>query len=378
MTFDTVVIGAGIVGLACARECSRKGHPTLLIERNDSFGQETSSHNSEVLHSGIYYPTGSLKARLCVAANRAIYDECERLGVWSRRCGKLIVAVTEDEEPDLQALFERGMANGVEGMQILDGPQVAKLEPHIRCRSAIFIPGTGIVDSHELMKAYLREAREMGTDILYGAEFLGGVKTAGRFELTIREHTGEPVKIETEHVINAAGLSCDQVAEGFGIDIDSAGYRLHPNRGHYFAVAPAKGRLVSHLVYPVPSKHLVGTGIHMTIDRVGRMKLGPDTEYIDRSLPRSAWYRFDPSRKEKFFDAVVAYFPDLSIDDLTPDQIGVRPKIRGSDSEVRDFVIASESGRGLAGLVNLIGIESPGLTCAAMIAEEAVRTMPGN
>lgn len=378
MTCDVVVIGAGIVGIACGRECASQGLSTVIIERHDSFGQETSSHNSEVIHSGIYYPTGSLKARFCVEGNRMMYEDCERLGVFTRQCGKLIVAVGPDELPTLEVLYARGLANGVDRIQYLEAPDVRKLEPAITCTAAILLETTGIVDSHGLMRAYLREARDRGAEIAFGTEFMAVEHKEEWFDLVVREHDGSITRLKTRRVINAAGLACDRVAAAFGIDPDEAGYRLHPNRGHYFAVNPAKARLVSRLVYPTPSPHLVGTGIHMTIDRAGQLKLGPDTEYVNPDQPQDAWYTFDETRKQKFYDAVVRYFPALTPDDLSPDQIGVRAKIKGSDTAVKDFIIQSESARGLDGLVNLIGIESPGLTCAAMIAREAVRILMEN
>jgi len=368
MILDVVIIGAGVIGLACARECARLGLATLVVERHSSFGQETSSRNSEVLHSGIYYSPGSLKAKLCVAANLQLYDECRRLGVWARQCGKLIVAVTEEEEPDLAALHKRGQENGVQGMEVLDARQVAKLEPHIRCRSALFLRRTGILDSHEMMRAFLREAHDHGAEVAYGIEFMNGEQRSDHLSLQLREHGKDIVDLESRWVINAAGLSCDTVAAGFGIDIDVAGYRLHHNRGHYYAVSPAKSKLVSHLVYPMPNKHLVGAGIHITIDRAGQLKLGPDTEYLSDGLTPAEWYSFDDSRKERFFDAVVRYFPKLELSDLHPDQIGVRPKLKGSETTLKDFIIAHEREKGLPSLINLIGIESPGLTCAAEIA----------
>jgi L-2-hydroxyglutarate oxidase LhgO len=217
------------------------------------------------------------------------------------------------------------------------------------------------------MRAYLREAHEHGAEVAYGVEFVAGEQKAGYLALKLREHGKELADLESRWVINAAGLSCDAVAAGFGIDIDAAGYRLHHNRGHYYSVSSSKSALVSHLVYPMPNKHLVGAGIHITIDRAGQLKLGPDTEYLADGLSPEDWYTFDDSRKEKFFQAVVRYFPKLELTDLHPDQIGVRPKLRGSETTLKDFVITGEAGRGLPSLIDLIGIESPGLTCSAEI-----------
>lgn len=370
MDVDVLIIGGGIVGLACARESAKLGHSTLLIERHSSVGQETSSRNSEVVHSGIYYALGSLKAKLCLAGNTITYKDCERLNVWYRRCGKFIVAVTQEEEPELEKLYKRGVENGVHGLMIMSGEEVKKLEPFIHCTSAIHVPSTGIVDSHELMKAFYNEARSAGADFGFGIEFLDVVDVRKGFTLRLKDTGGENVEIASRVVINSAGLSADKVAQAFGIDVVEAGYKIYPNRGHYFRVSVSKSRLVSRLIYPMPHPQLVGMGIHITLDKAGQCKLGPDAEYINGSVPESDWYKFDESKREKFYRAGVRYFPSLELEDLSSDQVGVRPKIQGPSEPIRDFIIAEESGRGLPGLVNLIGIESPGLTCAGEIAKE--------
>ncbi len=368
MKTDVVIIGAGVIGIACAAESALQGNATLCIDRHESFGQETSSRNSEVIHSGIYYPTGSLKARLCVAANNNLYRECERAGVWTRRCGKLIVAVSPEEEPALESLYQRGLANGIREISVLDAAQVQRMEPHIRARYAIYLPSTGIIDSHQLMRQTMIEAQVRGADFAFGIEYLGAGPIPGGYRLAMKDTTGERTEIDTAIVVNAGGLWCDRIAHSFGIDIDAAGYRLHHNRGHYYSVSPAKSRLVSHLVYPLPHPQLVGAGIHITIDKAGQLKLGPDTEYLDPSVPESEWYKFDDTRREKFYSAVRRYFPPLELSDLSPNQVGVRPKLVGSENALKDFCIIEESRRGLPGLINLINIESPGLTSSREIA----------
>ncbi|MBI1803942.1 MAG: NAD(P)/FAD-dependent oxidoreductase [Ignavibacteriae bacterium] len=375
MDADVVIVGAGVIGLACAAASVSKGFTTILVEQHNSFGQETSSRNSEVIHSGIYYLPGSWKARLCVRGNRMMYAECARLGVWHRRCGKLIVAVAEDEEPELQKLYERGHENGVEGLELLTKEQAQRIEPYIYCQAALHVPSTGIVDSHELMKAYATEAVQHDATIVYGVQFIGAARHATGYAVRLREVSGDETKIETRTIVNAAGLYADQVAASFGIDINTAGYRLYPNRGHYFRVSATKSRLVSRLIYPIPPRNKEGLGIHVTVDRAGQCKLGPDTEYIDSSIPASEWYRFDESRKERFHQAASRYFPAIELDDLSPDQVGVRPKLQQPGGNILDFIIQEEEARGLPGLINLIGIESPGLTCAPAIAQEVVRLM---
>jgi L-2-hydroxyglutarate oxidase LhgO len=222
MDVEVIVIGAGIVGLACARESARQGFSTLLIERHESFGQETSSRNSEVIHSGIYYDPGSWKARLCPAGNRTMYEDCRRLGVWHRRCGKLIVAVTAEEEPEIQKLYDRGVTNGVEDLSLINADQTAQMEPNIRCCSAIYLPSTGIVDSHELMKAYLNEASSLGADVAFGVEFVGVDDKKDGYRLALRERGGGAQKITARFVVNSAGLGAENVARSFGIDVDKA------------------------------------------------------------------------------------------------------------------------------------------------------------
>jgi L-2-hydroxyglutarate oxidase LhgO len=372
MDYDVLIIGAGIIGLATAAESAKRGFSTLVVERHPSFGYETSSRNSEVIHSGIYYTPGSLKARLCLAGNLSLYAECERLGVWHRRCGKLIVAVTAEEEPELEKIHQRGITNGVPDLQFLDEAQAKKLEPNIKCRRAVNVPSTGIVDSHELMKAYMNEAHAHGADMAFGIEFIGGKVSRNSYSLRLKETGGELTQTTARFVINAAGLSGGSVAASFGIDSEAAGYRIYPNRGHYFRVSAARSRLVSRLVYPVPPPKLVGLGIHITIDRAGQVKLGPDNEYLDVSVPPEEWYRFDDTRQEQFYAAALRYFPALERGDLSPDQVGVRPKIQAPGETIKDFIIQEESERGLPGLMNLIGIESPGLTCSHEIAKEVV------
>lgn len=372
MQYDLVIIGAGVVGLACGAEGAKYGLSTLVVERHESFGQETSSRNSEVIHSGIYYPTGSLKARLCVTANKNLYNECNKTGVWNRRCGKLIVAVEPDEIEPMKKLYQRGIDNGVEGLKLIDASEVKKYEPSIRSVGAIYLPTTGIIDSHELMKSYLAEIKSYSGDVAFGVEFLKGEMKNGLLQLRFQDNNDIEMKVESRFVVNSGGLWADKVASRFGIDIENSGYKMHHNRGHYYTVSSQKSKLISHLVYPLPHQHLVSVGIHITIDKAGQVNLGPDMDYLDPSIPESEWYKFDETRKEKFFEAVKRYFPAIELSDLSPGQVGVRPKLKGSEDQVKDFIIREESDRSLRGLINLIGIESPGLTCSREIAREVV------
>jgi L-2-hydroxyglutarate oxidase LhgO len=375
LTVEVVIVGAGIVGLACASECGHAGYTTLLVEQHRSFGQETSSRNSEVIHSGIYYPTGSLKAELCVRGNRTTYKDCERFGVWHRVCGKLIVAVTPEEEGELETLFARSKANGVSGITMMTQQQAKRYEQHIRCSAALYLTTTGIVDSHQLMSAYARDAEQAGATILFGTNFLGAEKTGDGYRVRLREADGTESEVNADRLVNAGGLHAIEVAQSVGLDTDRCKYKMYPNRGHYFRIPMGKSALISHLVYPVPPKHFAGLGIHMTLDKAGQVKLGPDTEYIDPALPADMWYTFDESRKETFHKAVARYFPALTLSDLTPDQVGVRPKIQGPGAPMQDFIIANEKKHGYPGLIDLIGIESPGLTCAREIGKKVVEML---
>jgi L-2-hydroxyglutarate oxidase LhgO len=271
MTTEVVIVGAGVVGLACAAESASRGFSTLVVERHHSFGQETSSRNSEVIHSGIYYPRNSLKARLCVAGNDALYRRCDRAGVWTRRCGKLVVAVALDELPKLEAIHANGTANGVEGLRLVDEREARKLEPNISCVAALLVPSTGLVDSHELMRSFIVEAKEGGADFAYDVTLEAAEKIADGYRLRLREVSGEATEIESRWVVNAAGNACDDVAAMFGIDVDAAGYRIHHNRGHYYRVSNARGKLVTRLIYPVPPPKFASIGIHITLDRAGHV-----------------------------------------------------------------------------------------------------------
>jgi L-2-hydroxyglutarate oxidase LhgO len=355
--FEIVVVGAGVVGLAVAAELAPR-HPELLIlERHERHGSETSSRNSEVIHAGMYYPTGSLKARLCVEGNRRVYELCARHAIPHRRLGKLIVAVRAEEEPELERLLERGTRNGVE-LRLLSGAEARELEPNVPARSALLSPSTGIVSAHGLMDALLQRALAAGALLQARSELVAVERRGADYRLEVRTPAGVE-SVTSERVVNAAGLECDRVAALFGIDVDAAGYRLHYCKGSYFAVTPAKAGLLSRLVYPVPSA--VSLGVHALPDLGGRLRFGPDVEFLP---DRRCDYSVDPGKRPAFAEAVRRLVPSLRDEDLLPDMAGVRPKLQAPGEPPRDFVVADESARGLAGLVDLVGIESPGLTAA--------------
>lgn len=355
------VIGAGAVGLAVAARLAPRFPDLVVLERHERHGQETSSRNSEVIHAGMYYAPGSLKARLCVEGNRLIYEACARHGLPHARLGKLIAATRADEVEDLERLLERGRENGV-SLRLLSAAEARALEPDVPSVAALLSPDTGILSAHALMDHLLHAARAAGAVLQPRSEVLGLERRQGDFRLSVRGPEGLE-SFTSERVINAAGLESDRVAGLAGIDLDAAGYRLHWCRGHYFSLSPARAPRVTHLVYPVPSAHSLGT--HVVLDLAGRLRFGPDVEYLEE---RRLDYRVDPARRPGFGASVRRLLPSVRDEDLQPDTSGIRPKLQGPNDPPRDFVIADEAPRGLPGLLDLVGIDSPGLTAALAIA----------
>lgn len=362
------VIGGGVVGLAVAARLAPGGE-VIILERRARHGQETSSRNSEVIHGGMYYPEGSLKARLCVDGNRRLYELCARHNVPHARVGKIITAVTADEVPRLDELLRLGTANGVE-MRRLTAEEARALEPHVPSTGALLSPNTGIVSAHALMDCLLHLAREAGALLQPRAEVVGLAREGAEWRLTVRGGEGEEETLTAEQVVNAAGLEADTIAGLAGIDVEAVGYRQYYWKGSYFSVRPAKSRVVSRLVYPVPGH--VSLGVHAVVGLEGRLRFGPDAEYLpDRALD----YRVAESKRAAFAASVRRLVPEIRDEDLEPDMAGIRPKLQGPGQGVRDFVIAEETGRGHPGLVDLVGIDSPGLTSALSIAEDVARLL---
>lgn len=365
-----VIVGAGVVGLAIAARLAPQLPELVVLERRSRHGTETSSRNSEVIHGGMYYPTGSLKHRLCVRGNPLLYELCQRLGVAHRRVTKLIVATAGDEIAEIERIQALGQANGVE-LSLLTAAQCRDLEPAVPAAAGLFSPTTGIVSAHELMDALLHEARRAGAILQPRAELIGIERRDRDYRLDIRTPDGVE-SLTSERVINAAGLEADTVAALAGVDIAAAGYRLHWWKGSYFAVSGSRARITSRLVYPVPTH--VSLGVHAVLGLEGRLRFGPDAEYL---ASRTADYRVDDAKLATFGNSVRRLFPQIEDADLTPDIAGIRPKLQGPGDGFRDFVIADESARGLPGLINLVGIESPGLTSSQAIAEEVERLLAG-
>ncbi len=360
--FVVGIIGAGVVGLACAARLASAGRSVVLLERNSRPGQETSTRNSGVIHAGLYYPIGSLKATLCVEGRKLLYRRCREQNLGFRQTGKLLVATEPEEEAKVQAIYERGLANGAGELRPLERAEVARLEPRVSAISGVWSPESGIVDVHDLMYSYQKEAGDHGAILVFQTAVEGVERTAHGFELGTRSAGGERATIACRVVVNAAGLYADRMAEKAGLDIDALRYRYHWCKGDYFSLDSRLRGLVQHLVYPAPVH--AGLGIHITFDLGGKMTLGPDTEYVSELS-----YVVDPDKRARFASAARRYLPELKDEQLSADYAGIRPKLQGPKDEFRDFVVEDAAPHGLPGLINLIGIESPGVTASEAIGE---------
>jgi L-2-hydroxyglutarate oxidase LhgO len=355
---NIIVIGAGVVGLAVAAKISEKNEDVYLFEKNPRYGQETSSHNSCVIHSGIHYPKNTLKAILCVKGNRMLYELCSKYGIPYKRLGKLTVAITEEESDELEKLMQMGIDNGVEGLRMLDGKQIREMEPNVVVEKALLSPSTGILEPDELMNHFHAQMRKNNAVLATDTEAAGIKKLKDGYEI-VGTSVGEKFQITTKVVINCAGLYSDKVAAMAGLDTDKLGYRIHVCKGDYFRVSGKP--LVKKLVYPVPKG--AGLGIHLTPDLTGSIRLGPNAYYVDKID-----YNVESEEKE-FREDVVRFVPKISEHEIRPDSSGIRPKLQGPNDPFRDFIIRHEADKNLYGFINLVGIESPGLTAAPAIAE---------
>lgn len=354
---DTVVIGAGVVGLAVARRLAQAGRDVILLEAASSIGSETSSRNSEVIHAGIYYPQNSLKAELCVAGKHALYAYCESHGIAHRRVGKLIVAARPGELEALEAIKGKAARNGVTDLEWLDADRARVLEPALEVEAALLSPSTGIIDSHGLMLALQGEAEDGGAMIAFKTPVLGG--SLQRDGIRLRTGGDYPMELLCRRLVNAAGLQAQEIAGGIeGFPSEA----IPPRRlvkGNYYRLAGASP--FQRLVYPIPEPG--GLGVHATIDLGGECRFGPDVEPVE-----SLDYDVDPARAGRFYAAVRRYWPELPDDALLPGYAGIRPKVATSGGDA-DFILQGAERHGVPGLVNLFGIESPGLTASLAIAE---------
>lgn len=365
-TVDAIVIGAGVVGLAVAAELAQRGLAPLVLEAEDHFGAGTSSRNSEVIHAGIYYPAGSLKARLCVAGRELLYAYCAANHVPHRRCGKLIVAADEGEHERLETIAAAAATNGVDDLRWLDAREARALEPALACSAALLSPSTGIIDSHGLMLSLLGRAEAGGAQLATGCRVEAIEPAGGGLALRVASG-GETMQMRSARVVNAAGLGAIALA------VQVSGARARPQqparlaRGNYFSLSGVRAPF-SRLIYPIPEPG--GLGVHLTLDLAGSARFGPDVEWID-----GIDYRVDPQRANGFYREIRRYWPQLPDGALAPAYAGIRPKLTGPGEPAADFLIQTEAEHGIAGLVHLLGIESPGLTSSLALARAVADTL---
>ena len=354
---DCVVIGAGVVGLAVARALALRGREVMVLEAEDAIGTSTSARNSEVIHAGIYYAKGSLKAQLCVRGKELLYAYCAERGISHRRCGKLIVAASEAQAKQLEVIKAKALANGVDDMRLLTAEEAQQLEPALQCVAALHSPSTGIVDSHGLMLAMQGDLENAGGMVVFHAKVQSAKVVADGVELSM----ADGMQLHAQLVVNAAGLQApglDAAFDGFPQErVPKAFYA----KGNYFTLTGKAP--FSHLIYPVPEE--AGLGVHLTLDMGGQAKFGPDVQWVDNEFD----LQVDPERALKFYDEIRKYWPELKDESLAPGYAGIRPKISGPGQAAADFVIDLPSNHGVTGVVQLFGIESPGLTSSLAIAE---------
>jgi L-2-hydroxyglutarate oxidase LhgO len=363
MDAEVAIVGAGVVGLAIAEKVSEDHSNVFLIEKHSTFGQETSSRNSEVIHAGIYYPKGSLKAKLCVEGKKLLYEYCKKFDIPFNKCGKLIVATSEEELSIIKRIRKTAKSNGVDDLSVIGKDEISEIEPNIFALGALFSPTTGILDSHCLMKQYETNTINNGGHIVYGSEITDIKRIKNGYEVTLLDAYKTMYSFTTKILINSAGLTSDKISEMAGMEDENL--RIQFCKGEYFRLNPPKNKLINRLIYPVPVQNLEGIGIHVTIDIGGGVKLGPDVTYLKSNIYD---YKVDSEKQEFFFRSVKKFLPFLEKEDIVPEMAGIRPKIQKPGEQVSDFYIVEESRRGCPGFINLIGIESPGLTSSLAIA----------
>ena len=370
---QTVVLGAGVVGLAVARELAIQGQEVIVLESADAFGTGTSSRNSEVIHAGIYYPAGSLKAKLCVQGRHMLYAYCQERQIPHKACGKLIVATSEAQVAQLAAIQAKAAVNGVLGddqLRLLSAAQAQAMEPDLKCEAALWSPSTGIVDSHALMLSFLGDFENASGILALNSEFASAqiVRDSGKSRFIIRTQDG--TEIWAENVINSTGLVAPIVARQFAGMALAHLPRAYYAKGNYFSLS---GRSpFSRLIYPVPEA--AGLGVHLTLDMAGQAKFGPDVEWVDSPDK----LHVDPGRGDAFYAEVRKYWPGLKDGSLIPSYAGIRPKINSPQETAADFCIMGPAEHGVDGLVHLFGIESPGLTSSLAISQAVAQALQAN
>jgi len=365
MDYDIVVIGAGVVGLAISNELATRGYSVLVIEKNFTFGMDQSSRNSEVIHAGIYYNTGSLKAKLCVEGRRLLYQHCDKYQVPYKKIGKYIFAVNQDEESKMLKLLNKGIENGVENFYQDNVANMKSKNPGIKAAACLYSAESGIINSHILMESFIENLKNNDGDIVYNHKVVAIENNSSLYKVFV-EMNDETFSIESKYVINCAGLYSDQIAEIIGIDIVKEDLNIQFCKGRYYKIHSSKSGIASNLIYPIPPDNFAGLGIHLTIDMAGGLKLGPDTLYLEQNILD---YKVEEDVLKKFYLAEQSYIESIKIEDLSPDQSGIRAKLQKDGQAIKDFYIKEESKRGYPNFINLIGIESPGLTSSIAIAK---------
>lgn len=366
-TLDCLVIGAGVVGLAIARTLSKQGRDVLVLEKEQAIGTHTSSHNSEVIHAGLYYPKNSLKADLCVAGRHILYKYLEERYLPHRKPGKLIVATTPTQLAELTAIAQHARQNGVDDLRQLSPADFRQIEPELHGLSALLSPSTGIIDSHQYMLALQGELEECGGSIAFNTQVVSGEANTQGLTLSVVSGSAqdcEPIRLQARHTINSAGLWAPQLAASLTGFPQLCIPETRFAKGNYFSLSSKPP--FRHLIYPVPEK--AGLGTHLTLDMAGRARFGPDVEWTNGELTDSPDYTVDPTRRDSFIKSIQAYWPNLPQENLTPDYAGVRPKT-SPWGQLQDFQIQEPGTHGVPGLINLFGIESPGLTASLAIAD---------
>jgi L-2-hydroxyglutarate oxidase LhgO len=359
---DCIIIGAGVIGLAIGKDIAKQGLDTIIVEREDSFGTITSSRNSEVIHAGIYYPTNSLKSKLCVKGNNLLYQYCEENHVSTKKCGKLIVATHNNQIPDLEKIYSQARANGVKDLSIINSNEANSLEPDLNCVSAIYSSSTGIIDSHGFMLSLLGHFESYGGNIAYQSPFQSA-KYIDRNKFEVQIGGNSDVIVQTKYLINCAGLSATKVAHLVGGMPLEKIPKIYFAKGNYFSLTGKSP--FSRLIYPIPEPG--GLGIHLTIDINGSSRFGPDVEWLKAVSEDEINYAVNKNRSHQFYSSIQKYWPNIKNGSLEPNYSGVRPKLALNGQA--DFVFQTEAEHGLKGLINLYGFESPGLTSSLAISE---------
>ena len=361
--FDTVIIGAGVIGLSIARALAEQTNKSVLvIEKEESYGRGISSRNSEVIHSGIYYDPHSLKAKYCTEGRDLLYDFCKKENVWHNPCGKLVVGHSH-QKAELNALYQNGLANGVPNINIIERQDIQKMEPHIEAYFALHVECTGIISAHELMTAFYRISQSSNHDYLFKSRVVGANAASNGYILDIENAYGEIEQVECSWVINASGLGSDLIAQMMEGDFPS----LRFSKGCYYKLASQWRNAFNHLIYPLPDKAHGSLGIHLSFDETQTVKLGPSAHWVDG---RTEDYHVKSILLDQFYNEGKRYIKGLEKDHLSPDYAGIRPKIWTDDNAMPDFYISHETEKGFPGWVNLIGIESPGLTASIAIGND--------